>query len=316
MSVANQYEMQMLDLINAERAAVGLNKLKFNGLLNDASEDHSEWMLDEDRFSHTGENGSSPHERMEKAKYPFEGNYSSGENIAWQSERGDAGIADDVKQLHEGLMQSPGHRANILNPDFTEIGIGIEEGDFTANGGTFDGVMVTQNFASTDADTSKPDPQPEPEPQPEPQPETPEVPETPETPEVPETPETPEVPETPETPEVPETPETPEVPETPDTGGNDISWDVSWIFSGDIDGDGENDVFVFVDDITSGEDLQNGLDWLIEALGNWSDGAGNGTPDTGNGAAEEGGTEVSDVSGNAAPDASDAFNPCWMYDFA
>ena len=59
---------------------------------------------------------------------------------------------DDV---HESLMNSPGHRANILNPAFDEIGIGIENGDFEG----FDSVMVTQNFGATDAVTDDPDPQ-------------------------------------------------------------------------------------------------------------------------------------------------------------
>lgn len=182
MSLANTAERQMLDLINQERAAAGLNPVKLNTLLNDSSEDHSKWMIDADIFSHTGMGGSTATERMQAANYPFEGSWTSGENIAWQSERGAEGIADDVAQLHQGLMESPGHRANILNPDFTEIGIGIERGEMEG----FDGVVVTQNFARTDGDTSQsvepdtgvapeptptPDPVPEPNPIPEPTPE-------------------------------------------------------------------------------------------------------------------------------------------------
>lgn len=169
MTIANSFERQMLDLINAERAAVGLDALRLNVLLNDSSEDHSQWMLENDAFSHTGAGGSSSHDRMNAADYPFEGVWASGENIAVQSERGPAGIADDVIQLHEALMASPGHRANILNPNYTEIGIGIEQGDFRG----FDAIMVTQNFASTQGDTTgsvEPDPTPEPEPVPDPTP--------------------------------------------------------------------------------------------------------------------------------------------------
>lgn len=178
MSVANTVERQMLDLINAERAEAGLDPVKLNLLLNDSSEDHSQWMLNNDQFSHTGAGGSSAHDRMEAANYPFEGSWTSGENIAWQSERGADGIADDVVQLHQGLMDSPGHRANILNPDYTEIGIGIERGDFEG----FDGVVVTQNFARTDGDTSgslEPDTGSNPEPTPEPTPPVAEVPSEP-----------------------------------------------------------------------------------------------------------------------------------------
>ena len=157
MSKANALEISMLDLINAERASAGVAPLVFNDKLNDASEIHSSWMLDADRFSHTGENGSSPHERIKDAGYKFEGNYQSGENIAYQSERGAEGLDDDVRSLHEGLMGSPGHRANILNPDYKEIGIGIERGDFSQGGSEFDSVMVTQNFAKSDADNTATD---------------------------------------------------------------------------------------------------------------------------------------------------------------
>ena len=76
MSRANTFERQMLDLINEERANAGLSALRLNVLLNDASEDHSQWMIDTDRFSHTGAGGSSAGDRMESAAYPFEGNWT------------------------------------------------------------------------------------------------------------------------------------------------------------------------------------------------------------------------------------------------
>lgn len=152
MSVANQYEVQMLALINAERAKVGLQPLKLNAKLNSSAETHSNWMLNVDVFSHTGANGSSATDRMKAAGYVFSGSWSSGENIAWQSERGAAGISDDVINLHQSLMNSPGHRANILNPNFTEIGIGIVEGGFLTGGTNWPAVMVTQNFARSSAD--------------------------------------------------------------------------------------------------------------------------------------------------------------------
>ncbi|MGB7241029.1 MAG: CAP domain-containing protein [Sulfitobacter sp.] len=173
MSIANALEQQMLELINQERTNAGLSALVFSDNLNDSSEDHSLWMLDRNVFSHTGINGTSSHDRMIAASFPFEGNYSSGENIAWQSERGAPGLEDDVVDLHNSLMQSPGHRANILNPNFETIGIGIEGGDFSTGSNTYDSVMVTQNFASTDADfnVGTPDPvvpAPTPDPVPDP----------------------------------------------------------------------------------------------------------------------------------------------------
>ncbi|AZL57754.1 hypothetical protein EI545_02175 [Tabrizicola piscis] len=156
MSVANEYEVQMLALINAERAAYGLAALKLNAKLNTSAETHSRWMLQADVFSHTGSGGSSAGERMGDAGYVFSGNWTLGENISWQSQRGAAGISDDVINLHNSLMNSPGHRANILNPNFVEIGIGIEVGQFATNGSNWPAVMVTQNFARSSADNGGP----------------------------------------------------------------------------------------------------------------------------------------------------------------
>ena len=151
---ASPFELALLALINEERAAVGLDALRLNTILNDAAETHSQWMLETDQFSHEGENGSTPGQRMEDAGFPFEGQSMSAENIAWQSLRGEEGIDDDVAQVHESLMNSPGHRANILSPDAEDIGIGVEVGTFSGNSGDFDAVMVTQVFAATEADVS------------------------------------------------------------------------------------------------------------------------------------------------------------------
>ncbi|MGR3463467.1 CAP domain-containing protein [Limimaricola sp.] len=172
MSIANTLERQMLDLVNDERTERGLSPLSLERNLNTSSEDHSSWMLQSDTFSHTGANGSSATDRMRDADFTFSGSWASGENLAWQSERGAPGLADDVIDLHESLMNSPGHRANILNPNFEVIGIGIEQGDFKG----WDTVMVTQNFARTgaavdlDEGASEPAPAPEPEPAPAPTP--------------------------------------------------------------------------------------------------------------------------------------------------
>lgn len=156
MSVASEFEMQMLALINSARAANGLPPLVINARLNSSAELHSRWMLQTDVFSHTGANGSTAGQRMQAAGYVFSGNWTNGENIAWQSERGAAGIADDVINLHNALMNSADHRANILNANFTEIGIGIEIGQFTVNGIVYPAVIVTQNFARSSADNGGP----------------------------------------------------------------------------------------------------------------------------------------------------------------
>jgi hypothetical protein len=113
-------------------------------------------MLENDIFDHTGVDSSEPLDRVVDAGFVLEGTWAVGENIGWQSIRGEAGLSDDVIQVHEGLMNSPSHRDAILNPMFTEIGIGIEEGEFFADGREWDSVMVTQNFGLTGADDIDP----------------------------------------------------------------------------------------------------------------------------------------------------------------
>lgn len=149
MSVANEYERYMLELINAERAKVGAPPLKLELNLNEAAEDHSSWMLNTDTFSHEGVGGSSPTIRIRDAGFDLAGSWRTAENIAIQSERGESGIMDDVENLHTSLMNSPGHRANILNANLEYIGIGIETGGFDFQSGSFDSVIVTQKFATT-----------------------------------------------------------------------------------------------------------------------------------------------------------------------
>ncbi|MEL6571005.1 MAG: CAP domain-containing protein [Pseudomonadota bacterium] len=149
MTIATEYERYMLGLINQERAAIGAPPLQLEQNLNLSADRHSAWMLEEDIFDHTGVDGSSATERMRDAGFDFSGSWSSAENIAVQSERGAEGIMDDVANLHTSLMNSPGHRANILNPSLEYIGIGIALGDFDFESGTYESVIVTQNFAAT-----------------------------------------------------------------------------------------------------------------------------------------------------------------------
>lgn len=145
MSQANAYEQYMLELINAERARVGAQPLAFDGDLNEAAEGHSAWMIATDTFSHTGANGSSAGDRMKAAGYSFTGSWAWAENIAWMSTRAPSGFQDEVLQLHTNLMNSSGHRTNLLNDGYREIGIGFEVGQY----GSWEGAFVTQNFART-----------------------------------------------------------------------------------------------------------------------------------------------------------------------
>jgi Ca2+-binding RTX toxin-like protein len=145
MATASALEQYMLELVNAERLRVGAQALAFDGALNQAADGHSAWMIASDTFSHTGSGGSTPTQRMIAAGFDFVGSWASAENIAWASTRGAAGFQDEVKLLHENLMASAGHRANILNGTYREIGIGFATGEYQS----WDSAFVTQNFALT-----------------------------------------------------------------------------------------------------------------------------------------------------------------------
>jgi serralysin len=150
MAIANSLERYMLELINQERTSRGLTPLQLEQDLNSAAEDHSKWMLQTNTFSHTGVNDTSATARISAADFELHGSWRTAENIAIQSSRGAAGFQDDVQNLHTSLMNSSGHRANLLNPDLTYIGIGIEIGSFRyKSGAIYESVIVTQNFAST-----------------------------------------------------------------------------------------------------------------------------------------------------------------------
>ncbi|HZB61669.1 MAG TPA: CAP domain-containing protein [Microvirga sp.] len=143
MSQATAFEQLMLELVNAARARTGAQPLAFNSALNTSADRHSDWMIAADTFSHTGSGGSSPTQRMTKAGYKFSGAWASAENIAWVSTRAPSGYQDEVQLLHKNLMNSPGHKANILKGTFREIGIGFDTGAFQG----WNGAFVTENFA-------------------------------------------------------------------------------------------------------------------------------------------------------------------------
>lgn len=161
-------EQYMLELVNRARSApqaeanrygIGLNDglspgeinssrkqpLAFNFDLIDSSRVHSQWMLNTDTFSHTGAGGSSAGDRMRSAGYTFTGSWTWGENISWRGTTGTPNVTSFVGAQHEGLFESPGHRTNILNNNFKEIGIGVLTGEFSG----YNAVMTTQNFAKS-----------------------------------------------------------------------------------------------------------------------------------------------------------------------
>lgn len=120
-------EAQMLVLINRERVERNLKPLKADPPLRDVARNHSIDMFKRGYFSHSTPEGKDPFDRIRKAKISF---MTAGENLA---------LSPNLKTAHSGLMESPGHKANILHRDFGRVGIGIIDGGSN-------GIMVTQNF--------------------------------------------------------------------------------------------------------------------------------------------------------------------------
>jgi Ca2+-binding RTX toxin-like protein len=82
---------------------------------------------------------------MVDAGFVFGSGYSWGENMAWESLRGASGYTDEVKDLHNWLMNSPGHYANIMKAGFTQVGIGFDVGSFQG----WQSALVVEDFAGT-----------------------------------------------------------------------------------------------------------------------------------------------------------------------
>jgi uncharacterized protein YkwD len=122
-------ETKMLQLVNQARAQVSLSPLRGDSLLQQVARAHSADMYQRHYFSHNTPDGKTPYDRMSAQRFHY---VTAGENIAF---------APDVNQAFSSLMNSPDHKANILNPDFRCIGIGAYQG---LNGYE---EMFTQDFA-------------------------------------------------------------------------------------------------------------------------------------------------------------------------
>ncbi|MFI1072729.1 CAP domain-containing protein [Streptomyces puniciscabiei] len=107
---------RVVQLVNAERAKVGCHPLTVNPELAKAAQAHSADMAAHQNMSHTGSDGSSPGDRITRAGYSWS---AYGENVAY-------GYATP-EQVMNGWMNSPGHRANILNCSYKEIGVGLAQ---------------------------------------------------------------------------------------------------------------------------------------------------------------------------------------------
>jgi uncharacterized YkwD family protein len=109
-------EQQMFDLVNRERQRHGLRPYRIDPDLVRVARVKARDMVDNNYFSHRSPTYGSPFEMMRRFGVTYR---YAGENLAG---------APTANRAHVGLMNSPGHRANILNTNFTHIGIGVVEG--------------------------------------------------------------------------------------------------------------------------------------------------------------------------------------------
>ncbi len=124
-------EARLLQLVNRDRRAARVAPLTWNAALADVARAHSRDMRDHDFFAHVSPRSGRLADRAAVAHIPYA---RLAENIA---------VNQDVDGAQEALMRSPGHRMNLLDPVFTEIGLGVVfDGDASGDRRVF----VTQNF--------------------------------------------------------------------------------------------------------------------------------------------------------------------------
>lgn len=115
-------EQLAVNLLNQARQNEGIEPLKVNLQLSKLAADYALDMRNRKFFAHVDPDGKDPFERMAAVGIDFP---NAGENIA---------LSPDVETAHRMLLESPLHRENILNPKFTEIGIGVRP---DARGGVY-----------------------------------------------------------------------------------------------------------------------------------------------------------------------------------
>lgn len=121
-------EQRMLELINRERQANGLRPLVADPQLAAVARAYAFDMLQRGYFAHTSPEGATLDDRLRAGGVRFR---AAGENLAFNQ---------TVEAAHRALMASPGHRANILNPAFGRVGVGVADGGLV-------GELFVQNFA-------------------------------------------------------------------------------------------------------------------------------------------------------------------------
>ncbi|GGT28577.1 CAP domain-containing protein [Streptomyces chromofuscus] len=115
-ATASSAAQRVVELVNSERAKAGCSAVKVNAKLTQAAQDHSADMASRRTMSHTGSDGSDPGRRITAAGYTWQ---TYGENVAYGY--------STPEQVMAGWMSSPGHKRNILNCTFKEIGVGLAQ---------------------------------------------------------------------------------------------------------------------------------------------------------------------------------------------
>lgn len=117
---AGSYAQQVVDLVNAQRAAQGLSALTMDAKLTEVAQAKAQDMHDNGYFSHTSPTYGSPFDMMRAFGVSYR---TAGENIAMGY--------SSAQAVMNGWMNSSGHRANILNSAYTRIGVGyVADGNY------------------------------------------------------------------------------------------------------------------------------------------------------------------------------------------
>ncbi len=111
-------EAEMFWLVNEERKKAGLSELIWRSELVPVARAHATDMWERNYFGHVSPDGKDVGDRLDDAKIAYK---VAGENLA---------LSPTTQIAHTGLMNSEGHRANILSPDFNRIGIGVIDNGF------------------------------------------------------------------------------------------------------------------------------------------------------------------------------------------
>ncbi|MFM2414795.1 MAG: hypothetical protein RI911_488 [Candidatus Parcubacteria bacterium] len=132
-SLAAIYSKTLVALANEDRAEESLEELKINPVLEEAARMKAEDMAENGYFAHYGPDGSAPWDWLKKAGYEY---FYAGENLAIDF--------NDSEQVNRAWMKSPLHRANILNANFTEVGIATVAGTYNGR----ETIFVVQMFGT------------------------------------------------------------------------------------------------------------------------------------------------------------------------